>query len=40
MEEPLPDGPAEGHMITEEDREEMLTEYYRLRGWSSDGEVN
>jgi len=40
MEEPLPDGPAEGHMITEEDREEMLTEYYRLRGWNSDGEVN
>ncbi|MFN2364483.1 MAG: aldehyde ferredoxin oxidoreductase family protein [Halarsenatibacteraceae bacterium] len=40
MEEPLPDGPAEGHMITEEDREEMLSEYYRLRGWSSDGEIN
>ncbi len=40
MEEPLPDGPAEGHMITEEDREEMLAEYYRLRGWSSDGEIN
>ncbi len=39
MEEPLPDGPAKGHMITEKDREKMLSEYYKLRGWSADGQL-
>lgn len=32
LEEPMPDGPAKGHMI---DLERMKEEYYRLRGWVS-----
>ncbi len=32
--EPLPDGPAEGMVCH---LEEMLTDYYRLRGWDADG---
>lgn len=34
LQEPLPDGPAKG-MVCHLD--EMLTEYYRLRGWDQDG---
>ena len=33
-EEPLPDGPAKGSVCH---LEEMLEEYYELRGWSTDG---
>ncbi len=33
-EEPMPDGPSAGHVCR---LEEMLDEYYRLRGWSEDG---
>jgi len=32
--EPLPDGPAEGMVCH---LEEMLTDYYHLRGWDADG---
>lgn len=30
-------GPADGNMITDEEFEEMLSEYYELRGWTADG---
>jgi len=35
--EPLPDGPAAGHMLDEESCGKMLDEYYRLRGWDAEG---
>ena len=36
--EPLENGgPADGNRITEAEFEEMLDEYYELRGWSEDG---
>ncbi|MDD5093984.1 MAG: aldehyde ferredoxin oxidoreductase family protein [Dehalococcoidia bacterium] len=34
LEEPLPDGPAEGNVLR---LGEMLPEYYQLRGWNEDG---
>jgi aldehyde:ferredoxin oxidoreductase len=34
LEEPMPDGPAKGMVVH---LDEMLPEYYRLRGWSPDG---
>ncbi|MFA4836501.1 MAG: aldehyde ferredoxin oxidoreductase family protein [Dehalococcoidia bacterium] len=34
LEEPLPDGPAEGNVLR---LDEMLPEYYRLRGWDENG---
>jgi len=34
LREPLPDGPAKGVVCH---LDEMLTEYYRLRGWTQDG---
>jgi aldehyde:ferredoxin oxidoreductase len=34
LEEPMPDGPAKGMVVH---LNEMLPEYYRLRGWSPDG---
>ena len=34
LKEPLPDGPAKGMVCH---LEEMLTDYYTLRGWSQDG---
>lgn len=37
VEEPLPDGPAQGHKITVEDMDTMLDEYYSLRGWDENG---
>ncbi|MCG8616343.1 MAG: aldehyde ferredoxin oxidoreductase C-terminal domain-containing protein, partial [Desulfobacterales bacterium] len=35
--EPLPDGPAKGHRITEEDMTTMLQDYYQVRGWDTNG---
>ena len=35
LEEPIPGGPAKGEVNR---LAEMLPEYYRARGWSSDGE--
>lgn len=32
--EPMPEGPAKGHVV---DYNPMLSEYYRLRGWDSQG---
>jgi len=37
MEEPMPEGPAKGQLITREELDKMLDEYYKLRGWSMDG---
>jgi len=37
VEEPLPDGPAQGHRITQSDMDKMLDEYYKLRGWNKEG---
>jgi aldehyde:ferredoxin oxidoreductase len=34
VKEPLPDGPARGHVSQ---LEKMIDEYYRLRGWSENG---
>jgi aldehyde:ferredoxin oxidoreductase len=38
--EMLPSGPSKGRMLTEEMYDEMLTDYYCLRGWDQDGVVN
>lgn len=34
LEEPMPDGPAQGHVV---ELEEMLDEFYTLRGWDENG---
>jgi aldehyde:ferredoxin oxidoreductase len=34
LEEPLPEGPAKGHLV---ELDQMLPEFYRLRGWDEDG---
>jgi aldehyde:ferredoxin oxidoreductase len=34
LEEPLPDGPAKGHVA---ELDKMLPEFYRLRGWDEAG---
>jgi len=33
MTEPLPNGPSKGRVISKEDLEQMLDEYYTVRGW-------
>ncbi|MEE4362844.1 MAG: aldehyde ferredoxin oxidoreductase family protein [Desulfotignum sp.] len=35
--EPLPDGPAKGHKISEKDMAMMRQAYYKTRGWDSTG---
>jgi aldehyde:ferredoxin oxidoreductase len=37
LDEPIPSGPAKGHVNK---LGEMLPEYYRLRGWTADGQVS
>ena len=37
MKEPLPEGPAKGHVMDEEKYTRMLREYYEVRGWDEDG---
>jgi aldehyde:ferredoxin oxidoreductase len=37
FEEPIPDGPAKGSVITREGFDSMLDEYYRLHGWDKNG---
>ena len=37
MIEPLPSGPAKGHVIGLQDLNKMLNEYYALRGWDERG---
>ena len=34
LEEPLPDGPGQGHVV---ELDQMLPEFYRLRGWDENG---
>lgn len=36
-EEPVPTGPAEGKMLTKDQLDFMLDDYYSQRGWDSDG---
>jgi aldehyde:ferredoxin oxidoreductase len=35
--EPIPEGPAKGHLISQADLDTMLDEYYEARGWRPDG---
>jgi aldehyde:ferredoxin oxidoreductase len=35
--EPIPDGPSKGTFCPPEELDQMLDEYYELRGWSKDG---
>ena len=37
VDEPLPSGPHKGRRISYVDMDVLLTDYYRLRGWDSDG---
>ena len=37
LNEPLPDGPAQGRCIGEENLNRMVDEYYEARGWNSEG---
>ena len=37
LHEPLPDGPAKGQFIGEENLQRMIDEYYELRGWDRSG---
>jgi aldehyde:ferredoxin oxidoreductase len=36
-EEPLPDGPAAGHVFRDEDIHRLLSDYYAARGWDQEG---
>ena len=35
--EPIPEGPAKGHLISQADLDLMLDEYYEARGWTPEG---
>ncbi len=37
VEEPLPDGPSKGHLISKKDMAYMKQEYYKTRGWNEHG---
>jgi aldehyde:ferredoxin oxidoreductase len=37
MREPVPNGPTAGHFISQEMLDEMLDDYYKLRGWDQRG---
>ena len=37
MNEPIPEGPAEGMYCPPEELESMLEEYYAFRGWNDNG---
>ncbi len=37
VEEPVPDGPAKGKLITQEALNILLDDYYKLRGWTNEG---
>jgi aldehyde:ferredoxin oxidoreductase len=37
FDEPIPEGPAQGHFISRAGFDEMLDEYYRLHGWDDTG---
>ena len=37
MKEAVPNGPVEGHFISDQMLDMMLDEYYAVRGWDSQG---
>ncbi len=37
FEEPIPEGPAQGEIISHKGFNGMLDEYYRLHGWDENG---
>jgi len=37
FEEPIPDGPHKGHCFTRAYQDRPLDEYYKIRGWDSNG---
>jgi len=37
MKQPVPNGPTEGHLISDEMLDVMLNDYYSLRGWDVAG---
>ncbi len=37
MNEPIPDGPNEGHCITKPEVDQLLDDYYTARGWDKNG---
>ena len=37
MNEPIKEGPSKGHMVTEEELQHMLDDYYEQRGWDAEG---
>jgi aldehyde:ferredoxin oxidoreductase len=37
MNEPVRDGPSEGNIVSEDDLQAMLDDYYGQRGWDTDG---
>jgi aldehyde:ferredoxin oxidoreductase len=37
LDDPMPDGPAQGKFITQERLDQMLDDYYMLRGWDHNG---
>ncbi|MCJ2512349.1 MAG: aldehyde ferredoxin oxidoreductase C-terminal domain-containing protein, partial [Candidatus Thermoplasmatota archaeon] len=34
---PIPEGASKGHVVTEEEMNKMLDDYFEARGWSKDG---
>jgi aldehyde:ferredoxin oxidoreductase len=37
MNDPVPDGPNQGHCISRREVDILLDEYYTLRGWDANG---
>jgi aldehyde:ferredoxin oxidoreductase len=37
FEEPIPEGPSKGEVVSREEFSRMLDEYYRLHGWDEEG---
>ena len=37
FDEPISEGPAEGEVISHDEFDKMLDEYYRLHGWDGNG---
>ncbi len=39
FDDPMPLGVSKGHQIDRQQFDEMLTRFYRIRGWDEDGKV-
>jgi aldehyde:ferredoxin oxidoreductase len=37
MNEPVKEGPSKGHVVTDEELQHMLDDYYSVRGWDAEG---